>query len=95
MIERFYLMIQNNGSFEKKRRKVTKKNNKILFYFALLILGISLFYLQLFVWEAPDGTFGFLLCLFSIYLMIGSVIQLCKLSKTFSKTLFAIFDSLF
>lgn len=59
------------------------------------MLGISIFILQLFVFESPDGFFGFLLCLISIYLMIGSIIKLCKLSKNIKNSVLDILDLLF
>ncbi|MDR1700780.1 MAG: hypothetical protein LBR68_06275 [Lachnoclostridium sp.] len=57
------------------------KLSKILLYSFLLFGGITIFVLQLFVYEKPNGVFGFLLCMASIYIMIGSIIKLCKLSK--------------
>ncbi len=72
-----------------------KKQTKINICIFLFILGISIFILQLFVFEAPDGFFGFLLCLTSIYLMIGSIIKLCKLSKNIKNSVLDILDLLF
>ena len=72
-----------------------KKRNQIILCILLLIIGILIFTLQLFVFEAPDGVLGFILCLFSIYLIIGSVIKLCKLSEKFKNTLLDILDLLF
>lgn len=72
-----------------------KRKNKIILCIGLFALGLLSFILQVFVFEAPDGILGFLLCLISIYLMLGSVIKLCKLSKRFSSSLIAALDLLF
>lgn len=71
------------------------KKTKIYLCLILLVAGITLFILQLFVFEAPDGVIGFLLCLVSIYLIMGSIYKLCKLSSNIKKFLLDILDSLF
>ncbi len=60
-----------------------KKKNKVILYMALLITGLLIIILQAFVFEAPDGFLGFLVCLVGVYLILGSVIRLCKLSGSF------------
>lgn len=72
-----------------------KKQTKINLCIMLFIIGITSFILQLFVFEAPDGIFGFLLCLTSIYLIIGSIIKLCQLSARIKNSIFDILDLLF
>lgn len=72
-----------------------KKQTKINLCILLLIIGLLSFTLQVFVFEAPDGTIGFLLCLVSIYLIIGSIIKLCQLSTKIKNSIFNIFDLLF
>lgn len=72
-----------------------KKENQIILCIVLFIVGLLSFILQLFVFEAPNGIFGFLLCLLSIYLIIGSIIKLCKLSQRFKNTLLDVIDLLF
>lgn len=72
-----------------------KKEYQIILCSVLLIVGLLSFILQLFVFEAPNGIFGFLLCLLSIYLIIGSIMQLCRLSKRFKNTLLDILNLLF
>lgn len=72
-----------------------KKQTKINICLLLLVLGITIFILQLFVFEAPDGVIGFLLCLTSIYLIIGSIIKLCQLSNIIKGAIFDILDLLF
>lgn len=72
-----------------------KKENQIILCKILLVIGLISFILQIFVFEAPDGVVGFLLCLFSTYLIIGSIIKLCKLSEKFKNTLLDTLDLLF
>lgn len=67
-----------------------------MFYMGLFLLGLTAIILQVFIFETPDGVFGFLLCLSSFYLMLGSVIKLCKISDYFKNTVLAtIFDIMF
>lgn len=72
-----------------------KKQTKINICLMLLALGVTSFILQLFVFEAPDGVVGFLLCLTSIYLIMGSIFKLCKLSNNIKNSIFDILDLLF
>lgn len=72
-----------------------KRQTKINLCIILLVIGLVSFTLQLFVFEAPDGTIGFLLCLISIYLIIGSIIKLCQLSTKIKNSIFDILDLLF
>ena len=72
-----------------------KKQTKINLCIILLIVGLLTFILQVFVFESPDGIMGFLLCLISIYLIIGSIIKLCQLSQKIKSSIFDILDLLF
>lgn len=72
-----------------------KKKNKIILYSLLLILGLIMFVLEVFIFQKPDGIIGLLICIVSIYLIIGSILRLCKLSKIFSGTLINLLDLLF
>lgn len=72
-----------------------KKQTKINLCIILLVIGLLSFTLQLFVFEAPDGIIGFLLCLTSIYLIIGSIIKLCQLSTNIKNSIFDLLDLLF
>ena len=65
---------------------------KIIIYSLLLSLGLLIFIFQLFVFEAPDGILGFIICLTSIYLIIGSLIMLCKTSPSFKDMLLALIE---
>lgn len=71
------------------------KKNKIILCSSLLVLGLLMFILQIFVFEYPDGIFGFILCLISIYLMLGSIIKLLQLSENFKNNFLAILDLFF
>ncbi len=72
-----------------------KKTPKITLYFCLFIVGFVSFVLQVFVFSSPNGFGGFLLCLMSIYLMMGSIYKLCKLSERVKNLIFTILDLLF
>lgn len=72
-----------------------KRQTKINLCLILFIIGLFAFILQLFVFEAPDGVLGFLLCLTSIYLIVGSIIKLCQLSTKVKNSIFDILDLLF
>lgn len=72
-----------------------KKKNQMKLYSILLVFSLSVFILEIFVFQKPDGILGFLICLMSIYFMLGSTIKLCKLSKKFSNNLLAFLDLLF
>ena len=68
---------------------------KTLLYCILLILGILTFISEIFIFQKPDGILGLSICLISIYLILGSLIKLCKMSKKISNTLLASLDILF
>lgn len=72
-----------------------KKQAKMSLCIILLILGLVSFTLQVYVFGAPDGIMGFLLCLISIYLILGSIIKLCQLSTKFKNSILDILDLLF
>ena len=72
-----------------------KKQMKINLCIIGLIVGITIFVLQLFVFESPNGILGFLLCLTSIYLIIGSLVGMCKLDSSIKNRVLAILDMLF
>ncbi len=72
-----------------------KRENQIILCSVLLAIGLIGFILQIFVFEAPNGTLGFILCLLNIYLIIGSIIKLCQISKRFKNSLLDILDLLF
>lgn len=72
-----------------------KKKTKINLCILLFAIGLLSFILQVFVFAFPDGILGLLLCLVSIYLILGSIIKLCQLSTKIKNTIFDILDLLF
>lgn len=68
-------------------------NRKIMLYLALLIISIIIFTLAV-VFDA-SGILGFLITLFSIYLFVGCIIKLCKLSSKFKSNFLDLIDSIF
>ncbi len=72
-----------------------KKQTQINICFMLLVIGLTSFILQLFVFEAPNGNIGLLLCLTSIAFIIGSIIKLCQLSESIKNVILSILDALF
>lgn len=75
--------------------KKINKQNKIIIYSILLALGITIFILELFIFQKPDGILGLTICIISIYLILGSIIKLCKLSSKFENTFLSLLDILF
>ena len=71
------------------------KKRKIILYSVLLCLGLISFILEIFVFQKPDEILGLAICIFSIYLILGSIFKLCKLSKLFSNTFIEMLDLLF
>lgn len=72
-----------------------KKKNKIILYSVILLLGVLIFTLEIFIFKKPDGLLGFIICLTSLYLILGSIIKLCKLSKKCADTFMTVLDLLF
>lgn len=59
-----------------------KQKNQIILYSIILLIGLTVFILEIFVFEI-DGILGLLITLISICIMITSVIKLYKLSSKF------------
>ena len=72
-----------------------KIKNKLILYSALLLLGLLIFILEIFVFQKPDGAAGLIICLVSVYLIVGSAVKLCKLSEKFANALPNVLDLLF
>ena len=68
------------------------KNNKKL-YIALLIISI-LAMTVCFIIDI-EGIVGYLMFLFSLYLFLGSIIKICKISDKFKNNLINFVDILF
>lgn len=72
-----------------------KRKNKIILYSILLILGLVVFISEIFIFQKPDGILGLIICIISVYLILGSIIKLCRLSERFTHTLLDLLDLLF
>ena len=71
------------------------KRNKLLLYGVLLLIGLTVFILEVFVLQKPDGILGFMICLASVLLTFGSIIKLCRLSPKFEDSFLKTLDILF
>ncbi len=71
------------------------KIKKLILYSILLILGLSVFILEIFVFQKPDGILGLVICIISILTIVGSIIKLCKLSPKFEDSFFVALDIFF
>lgn len=62
----------------------------------LITLGISLFtfILEVFLFKF-SGAFGLIICIFSLYLIVGTIIRLIKLSDLIKSDIFEKIDILF
>lgn len=72
-----------------------KTKNKLILYVLLLISGLAIFICELFIFQKPDGIAGLIICIACIYMIFGSIIKLCKLSKKIADALPYFLDLLF
>lgn len=72
-----------------------KERKQTIISSIFLIIGILTFILQLFVFEAPDGILGFIICLISILIIEFSIIKLYKTNKRFKESFTRLLDMLF
>ncbi len=56
-------------------------NKKTVLYAILLLVGFITFILQVFIFEAPDGNLGFVICMASVVMIVVSVIRMAQLNK--------------
>lgn len=70
------------------------KKKKLICVLAAII-GLAVLILELFVFQAPDGVLGFIICMSGIYLLTGGIIGFCKYSGNFFETLAGFLDILF
>lgn len=70
------------------------KLKKAALYLLLLAVGIAAMIIM-FKTNKPDGVIGFLIFMSCIYLVIGIVIKLCKLTSDPTGTFAALLDLLF
>ena len=66
--------------------------NKI--YALLIVIGITIFNLQIVVFQTPNGFLGYLLCLFSTLTIILTSIKLFQNSKRFQEFIKIILEML-
>lgn len=71
------------------------KKNKMFLYSMIGLIGLIIFILQIFVFAYPDGIIGYFLCLFSIYMIFGSIIKLWIISSKFKNSILSFLDILF
>lgn len=72
-----------------------KEKNKFILYLALFLVSLITLILQIFVFEAPNEIVGIILCLVCIYIIIGTLIKMCKNNKLFKNIFENIIDILF
>lgn len=72
-----------------------KEKNKFILYFSLFLIALTIFILQIFILESPDGIIGMILCLVCIYMIVGTLIKMCKMNKKFKDIFKKIIDILF
>lgn len=65
-----------------------------MFWSVLLIIGLLTFILQIFVFQKPDGMVGYLICITSVFLILGSIIRLCFLRPKLVDILLNLLDML-
>lgn len=71
------------------------RRNKLILYGAVLLVGLLTFVLEIFVFQKPDGILGLVICIASIFMILGSVVKLCKLSPKFESSFWTALDILF
>lgn len=71
------------------------RTKKPVLYSLLLLIGLTAFILEIFVFKKPDGVLGLIICIVSIFLVFGSVIKLCRLSPKFENSFLSFLDVLF
>lgn len=76
-------MSKDRNGFRREWVQFMKKKHKVILFTLLLITGLLMVFLQVYVFRALDGFLGFLVLLVGIYLILGSLIRLCKLSNAF------------
>ena len=48
---------------------------KVILYSLMLIIGLTAFILEIFVFQKPDGFLGLLICIVSLILIFGSCVN--------------------
>lgn len=68
------------------------KKTKIILYGILLSICLTVFILQIFIFESPDGNLGLLLCMTCTGCITYSTVRLYQLSKSFQSCLKTVID---
>ncbi len=68
---------------------------KLFFYGIMLLVGLTSFIFEIFIFQKPDGPLGLVICIFSIILIFGGAVKLCKLSSRFENSFLSLLDIFF
>lgn len=68
------------------------KKKKLILYGIVLFMGLLSFILQIFVFQKPNGTLGFAICVISVLMILVSILKLCILSPKFQNSFLAALD---
>ena len=68
------------------------KKKKLILYGIVLFMGLLSFILQIFVFQKPNGTLGFAICVISALMILVSILKLCILSPKFQNSFLAALD---
>ncbi len=71
------------------------KKHKLILYGLILLVGLLIFALEIFIFQKPDGILGLIICITSIFMILGSIIKLCILSPKFEDSFLTVLDILF
>ena len=71
------------------------RSKKLLLYTAMLLVGLAAFVLEIFVFQKPDGVLGLIICITSIFMILGSIVKLCRLSPKFENGFLKALDIFF
>lgn len=71
------------------------KKTKMILYGILLSICLTIFILQIFIFESPDGNLGLLLCMTCTGGITGSIVRLYQLSESFQSLLKTVIDVMF
>ena len=68
------------------------KKKKLILYGIVLFMGLLSFILQIFVFQKPNGTLEFAICVISALMILVSILKLCILSPKFQNSFLAALD---
>lgn len=71
------------------------RNKKLILYGVILLVSLIVFILLIFVFQKPDGILGLIICIASIFMILGSIVKLCRLSPKFEDSFIKALDILF